>query len=250
VQVFGFYTLNYAKSDTSGVGSFPSNSYDISQDYGRASFDTRHRLFFGGSVMLRYAFRLSPFMVATSGSPFNITAPNDLNGDTIFNDRPGFVSSATCGTTTVTGNIYCTPLGTFNAVPAAGDKLVPINYATGPSRASLNLRLTRTFGFGPKVKGGANNQMGPGGPGGGGGRRGGPLFGTGGGGMGISSNSDRKYNLTLGASARNIFNKVNLANPNGVLGSRYFNTPNAIAGGPFSTGAANRRIDLQATFSF
>jgi hypothetical protein len=68
--------------------------------------------------------------------------------------------------------------------------------------------------------------------------------------MGISSSSDRRYNLTLGVSARNVFNKVNLANPSGVLGSAYFDTPNSIQGGPFSTGAANRRIDLQASISF
>src|ERR1022692_786547 len=30
LQLFGFYTLNYANSDTSGVASFASNSYDIS----------------------------------------------------------------------------------------------------------------------------------------------------------------------------------------------------------------------------
>jgi hypothetical protein len=43
---------------------------------------------------------------------------------------------------------------------------------------------------------------------------------------------------------------VNTANPSGVLGSRFFDVPNALQGGPFSTGAAVRRIDLQATFSF
>ena len=52
MQLFGYYVLNYANSDTSGVSSFPSNSYDISADYGRASFDNRHRLFFGGSFAL------------------------------------------------------------------------------------------------------------------------------------------------------------------------------------------------------
>ena len=112
VQLFGFYTLNYANSNTSGVSSFPSNSYNISQDYGRASFDTRHRLFFGGTIALPYAFRLSPFMIASSGSPFNITSANDLNGDSVFNDRPGFVSTATCATTTISptdANLYCTP---------------------------------------------------------------------------------------------------------------------------------------------
>ena len=56
LQLFGYYTLNYANSDTSGVSSFPSNSYNISQDYGRASFDTRHRLFLGGTIALPYCF--------------------------------------------------------------------------------------------------------------------------------------------------------------------------------------------------
>lgn len=68
--------------------------------------------------------------------------------------------------------------------------------------------------------------------------------------MGPSSTSDRRYNFTVGASARNIFNKVNLANPSGILGSRFFDTPNGLASGPFNNSPANRRIDLQATFSF
>jgi hypothetical protein len=248
VQLFGYYTLNYAKSDTSGVSSFPSNSYDISQDYGRASFDTRQRLFVGGSIAMPYAFRLSPFMVASSGSPFNIFTSTDLNGDSQFNDRPAFASpGASCSS----ANIYCTPLGNFNALPQPGDKIIPINYGTGPAHVSLNLRLSKTFGFGPKLKTGAGNQGGPrgGGGGGGGGQRGGPLFGGGGPMMG-SSTSDRRYNLTLSASARNVFNKVNLANPGGVLGSPFFDKYNNLFGGPFSTGAAVRRIDLQASFSF
>jgi hypothetical protein len=32
VQVFGYYTLNYANGDASGVSDFPSNSYNIRQD--------------------------------------------------------------------------------------------------------------------------------------------------------------------------------------------------------------------------
>ena len=62
--------------------------------------------------------------------------------------------------------------------------------------------------------------------------------------------SDRRYNLTLGVNVRNVFNKVNTANPSGVLGSGFFDIPNALQGGPFSTGSAVRRVDLQATFSF
>jgi hypothetical protein len=266
IQLFGFYTLNYANSDTGGVSSFASNSYDISQDYGRASFDTRHRLFLGGSFALPYAFRLSPFMIASSGTPFNIVTADDLNGDTIFNDRPVLVSTATCSNPgTVTGTTtYCTPLGTFNdALPSAGQRVVPINYGTGPAHFVMNLRLTKSIGFGPKLKSGAGNQNqnqgGP--PGGGGGGRGGgggprgPLFGAGPQ-MGGAS-SDRRYTLSFGVSARNAFNYVNLANPSGVLNktpqgtvSQFFDTPNSLQGGPFSTGTAVRRIDLFATFNF
>ena len=256
LQLFGYYTLNYANSNASGVSTFVSNSYDLSQDYGRASFDTRHRLFLGGSIALPYLFRLSPFMVASSGSPYNITTPTDLNGDSVFNDRPGLISTTACaqGTTPV-GTRYCTPLGTFDSAGAsAAAPLLPINYAVGPSHFTLNLRLTKTFGLGKKLKEGSNTQgMGPGGPGGGGPRGGGggprgPLFG---GGPNLSGPStDRRYNLTLGVNARNVFNKVNAANPSGILGSSFFGIPNSLQAGPFSTGAAVRRIDLQATFSF
>ena len=261
VQLFGFYTLNYANSDTGGVSSFASNSNDISEDYGRASFDTRHRLFFGGSLGLPYFFRLSPFLIASSGTPFNIVTPDDLNGDTIFNDRPAFVSTTACpnpGTTS--GTTYCTPLGTFNdALPTAGQKVVPINYGTGAAHFVLNLRLTKSIGFGPKLKGaGGNQNQGQGGPpggggghggGAGGGPRGGPVFGSGPQ-MGGGGGSDRRYTLTFGASARNALNNVNLANPAGVLGSRFFDTPNSLQQGPFSSGTAVRRIDLFATFNF
>jgi hypothetical protein len=253
VQLFGFYTLGYANSDTSGVSSFPSNSYDISQDWGRASFDVRHRLFLGGSIAFPYLIRLSPFMVVSSGSPFTITSPIDENGDSQYNDRPSFVSSATCpaGVYPAAGsNIYCTQLGTFDASGATG-KLLPINSETGPNHFVLNLRLTKTFGFGSKLKstGGANQaQGGPGGQRGGGGR-GGPLFG--GGPSMMSANSDKRYNLIMGVGVRNVFNNVNAANPNSVLGSAFFDRSNALQGGPFSPStSANRRLELQATFSF
>ena len=210
----------------------------------------------GGSLAFPYLIRLSPFLVANSGSPYNITAPDDLNGDSIFNDRPGLVSRTTCPNGPPVGSIYCTPLGTFDAAGAVGVPLLPINYAAGPTHVTLNLRLTKTFGLGRKIKG--NNvqaQGGPGGPGGaGGGARGGggprgPLFGGGPGGMSGPS-TDRRYNLTLGVNVRNVFNKVNLANPSGILGSSFFDVPNGLQGGPFSTSGAVRRIDLQATFSF
>ncbi len=255
LQLFGFYSFGYANSDTSGISSFPTNSYDIGQDYGRASFDVRHRLFMGGSIALPYLVRLSPFIAVSSGAPFSITSPIDENGDQIYNDRPSLVSSATCPAgTNPQGTIYCTQLGTFDASGATG-KLLPVNSETGPTHFALNLRLSKTFGIGPKMKAAPGNLAQGGGPPGGGGGRGGggprgPLFG-GGGGFNTSSTSDRRYNLTLGVGVRNVFNNVNVANPNAVLGSALFDKSNALQGGPFSQGSsANRRIELQATFAF
>ena len=246
LQLFSYYTLNYANSDTSGVSSFPSNSYNISQDWGRASFDVRHRLFVGGSIGLPYLIRLSPFMIVSSGTPFNITAPYDLNGDSQFNDRPSLVSSATCPLGTLpSASIYCTPLGTFDATGATG-RLLPINSETGSGHFVMNLRLTKTVGFGRKTKGSAGQGQGPGG----GGHYHGPLFG-GGGPISMSSNSERRYNLTFGVSIRNAFNNVNVSNPNGVLSSRLFDISNNLWGYPYSPGTtANRRLDLTAQFTF
>jgi hypothetical protein len=111
-------------------------------------------------------------MIASSGSPFNITTTNDLNDDSIFNDRPGFVSTVTCPTTVNTppSTTYCTPLGTFNAQPSVSDKITPVNYGTGPSQFTLNLRLTKTFGFGRKTGDLSNSGHGGTGNGGGGSR--------------------------------------------------------------------------------
>ncbi|HMB83762.1 MAG TPA: TonB-dependent receptor, partial [Terriglobales bacterium] len=253
LSLFGYYSLNYAKSDTSGASSFPSDQYDLGADYGRASFDTRHRLFLGGTVGLPYAFRLSPFMIFNSGSPYNVTVGQDLNNDSVINDRPAFAT---------TNNPACVSLTAvchYNPSPTGSDVLVPINDLTGPTRFTLNLRLAKTFGFGPE-KGGkaADGGPGPGGPPGGvgggghgpGGRGGGVGRGGGGGPFGQGATTNRRYDLTLSVNARNLLNRVNAATPVGNLGSNFFGQSVALAGGPFSSAAANRRIELQAMFSF
>jgi hypothetical protein len=290
LTLFGFYSLSYAKSDTGGAGSFPSNPYDILADYGRASFDTRNRIFLGGTVTLPKGFRLNPFLVAASGSPFNVTIPDDLIGSSRLNQRPGFVSSTTCPNGPPTGSDYCTPLGTFDSMPTTGEALVPINSFTGPALFTFNLRVSKTFGFGGSLESAASNGQpggqggrgapgggpgglggpggGPGGPGGGpgGGGRGGPggggrgPGGPGGGPFGGAPSSGQKYTLTLSANIRNLFNVANFATPSGALGSTRFDQLLQMAGGGgfggggggglYSFGTADRRIDLQLTFSF
>lgn len=241
LSLFGYYTLNYANSDTSGSASFPTNQFDILQDYGRAAFDTRHRLFMGGTMGMPYGFRLSPFLVASSGSPFNITLGNDLNGDSIFNDRPTFPTIQTNPAL-----IRATEWGTFDLSPIPGEPVIPINLGTSDPRFSLHLRVSKTFGFGQKEgrAGGGPGGPGPGTfgrPGGGGDHHHGPWGGD---------SSGRKYSLTLSVGVRNIFNNVNRNAPVGVLSSPIFGEVNSLAGGPFSGGSSNRRVDLQMNFSF
>ncbi len=241
-SLFGFYTLNYADANTAGPSSFPMNQYDLAEDYGPAPYDVHHRVFVGGSWNLPRGFQVFPFVVASSGRPFNITLGQDLNGDSIFNDRPTFATPGASGP-----NIVATRWGTFNTNPASGGTVIPPNYGIGPGEFTANLRLSKTFGFGPET-------------GGGGGRGGQRVVGHGqglggrglssGGGWSWGNTSNRKYNLTLGVSARNLFNNVNLAPPIGQLSSPLFGHSNGLLGGFFSSAAANRRIDLQAIFSF
>ncbi len=259
LSLSGYYSLNFAHSDTAGPTSFPSQPYNINADYGRASFDVRNRVFFGGSISLPYGFRLNPFMVFNSGTPFNVTTPLDLNGTSILNDRPALVSTATCPavTPTATPNVVCTQLGTFNTIPLPGQQIIPINNYTAPNLFTFNLRLSKTFGFGSKKEVADQNAAAGGGPGrpggfgrGVGGPGGGGRGGGGGGRFGGPAANNQRYNLTFSVNARNLFNIVNDSTPAGSLGSRSFDMPNALAGGAFGNGAAVREIQLQAQFSF
>jgi hypothetical protein len=270
VSLFGFYVLGKAESDTDGVGSYPVNQYNALGEYGSSSFDVRHRFMVGGSIRAKWGVNLNPFVTASSGSPFNITTGRDNNGDTIYNDRPSFA------TVTSGANIVTTAWGVFNLTPGLNDVLIPRNYGRGPGQFTINMRLSRTWSFGERAA--STNPMmqsgpmgggmggpppgggGPGGGGGGGGRGpggGGPGGGgPGGGGPGgmMDSNSDKRFNLTLSASARNLLNHVNLGTPIGNLSSPLFGESNSLGGmmGPGGGGGAagNRRLELQLRLSF
>jgi hypothetical protein len=248
LSVFGYYGLNYARGDVNGVGSLPSSSINLKQDYGRAGFDVRSRLFMVGSYSAPHYFRFSPFIVAQAGNPFNITLSQDLNGDSFFNDRPSFAAAGSSG-----ANIVSNSYGNFNTAPAAGTKPIPVNYGNGPSLVSVNLRVSKTWGFGKRLHPDASAVNGGGaashGGGGGGEHRGG---GGGGGPFGNDGNTGRRYNVTLNAQALNLFNIANYAAPTGTIDSSLFGKSNALAGQIFSSpnGSASRRIFLQARLTF
>lgn len=241
----GYYTLNYANSDTAGPTTFPSNPYDIYEDYGRASFAIRNRVFLGGTASLPHAITVSPFLLVASGTPYNMTINQDLIGSSTLNQRPAF-----CTHPNAASDCIQTRYGDFDANPAPGEEIVPSNYLTGPTRFTMNLRLTKSIGFGKPFEGRVGGPQGQRRGGGRGARGGGNPFGRAGGGGGGANAVTHRYNLTFSVNARNIFNFVNLATPIGNLNSPLFGRSDALAGGAFSTQSADRQIFLQTTFSF
>lgn len=255
-QLQGYYAYGQAHTNAS---SFPMDQYNDDAEWGRAPYDARHRAFIGGNVGLPLKWVAAPFVTMNSGLPFNITTGNAFDGDGIFNARPSFATSASNPR-----YVYTTPWGVFNAQPLPGETLIPYDFGDGPTQFSVNLRLSRTWGWGERVTG-PRGGGGGGGFGGGGGRGGGGGFNTGGrgfGGFGNAGGGGQKYQLTFLVNVRNAFNHVNYGPPNGVLTSPFFgqsttlssgNLPNG--GGPTQFGGAgsaagNRRIELQLRFQF
>jgi len=259
LSLFGYYSLNSAHGDTSGNGGFITTPGNIAADYGRTGFDVKSRIFMAGSVTLPHYIQISPFMIGQTGNPYNVTVGNDLNHDTIFNDRPLLVPAGTTGSQTING------CGTFVSPAAgtapAGSPVVPINACTGPGLFTLNFRLTKTFGFGPMrnatpgQSGRGQNGQGGGPPGGGGNHnRGGGGGGGGGGGPmmfgGGGGNTGKRYNLSVGMSVNNLFNNTDLATPIGTLSSPKFGQSTQVTGGAYTGDSAIRRIQVQASFTF
>ena len=80
------------------------------------------------------------------GRPFNITVGRDLNGDTLFTDRPAFATDLTRATS-------AGPPSAPSTSAPAGQTLVPRNYGDGPGQVALNLRVAKAFKLGEEVKG-------------------------------------------------------------------------------------------------
>src|SRR6185437_13150268 len=248
---------------------FPVNSYDLSGEFGRGSFDIRHRFTIFGTVNLPWwKLVLNPFVVANSGPPFNITTGQDRNLDRQFNERPSFAGpNADCSAR----NIRCTSFGNFNLTPLPGETIVPRNFGDAPGAFNVNLRVSRAFAFGnihrgnpaaPGQQGGAARPAG--GPvpnpaaaaGGGGGARvaaAGP--GPQGGGGGPAS--EKRYTLNVSLNFQNLLNHVNLGLPVGNLASPSFGESLGLGpvfggggNGGGSTGAGNRRIYAQVRLNF
>jgi len=264
------YAFARANSDSDGAGTFASNPYDFSAEYGSASTDVRHRFSINGTYRAPWGITLNPFLIVTSGTPFNITIGRDLNGDTLFTDRSAFATDLN------RPSVVFTKYGAFDTNPLPGAIIIPRNYGRGPGAITSMLRVSKTFGFGSERRSAqsqtprGNNRAGGrggaaggrGGLGGFGGQRGGGrgAGGAGGGAGGFGSGeSARRYNLTFSVNFQNILNHVNFSRPIGNLSSSLFGQSNSSAGGFGGFGGGgrggssapyNRLIEFQLRFSF
>jgi hypothetical protein len=257
--IFGNYALGKWETNAESGSGSPLDPYDFSREYGRASFDVRHRVIIGGSITLPSDIRLSPFVIATSGRPFNITTGRDDNGDTLFTERPAFATDPNAP------GVIATRLGLFDTTPSPGQEIIPRNFGEGPGFLMTRLRLSKTIGFGTVQEPTETAaQDGPGGPpsgmwaGGGGRGPGGPGGGRGGRGFGGGGRiPGKRYSLTFSVDVSNVLNHTNQGETIGNLTSPLFGLSNSSlsgfgfrGGGGGMSAAGNRRIELQMRFSF
>jgi hypothetical protein len=226
-----------------GIGNcFPADSYDVSGEYSRVAFIPSANFFVGGSLVLpKLKINLNPFIVYSSGRPFNIVTGRDTNGDGLFTERPAFATSQTDPE-----NLRRTKFGDFDLSPVPGQELIPRNYGLGPSFFSVNLGINRSFAFGnipsaPAPAGAAKpasaaapkNAAAP----------------------ASGPSPEKRYTLTLSVNIQNLLNTTNLQNPIGNLSSPRFGESFSTAGGfgfgpSGSAAAGNRRIQIQVRLGF
>jgi len=226
LYLFAFYVAQRDHSDANGSSWFASNPYDIRQDYGRDDSDTAQSFYTGASINLPYGFTVQPFISARGGRPFNITTGTDLNGDTIYNDRPAFATDLT------RPSALRTAYGNFDTAPIPSQTIIPYNYGHGPGLVWVDLQASEVFHVGPLPASKAIPQTGP-----------------------VAAarpmaHPERPWTLSFSVEAQNLFNHVDPGAPDGVLSSPLFGRSLSVATDFSALTAANRTILLHSTFTF
>lgn len=181
-NIFSGYLWFDFKTNADHPFLLPQSSYDLRGEWARPFWQTRHRFFLVSLVNLPWKLRASAELNLASGTPFNLTTGRDNNHDGNFNDRPGRVEEN--GPEAV-----ATRFGVLD--PTAVNGTLARNLGTNPATATLDLNLSRTFGFGGRAKG-----------------------------------REPGYQLTINLRANNALNRANLYGVDGVLNSPFFGRPN------------------------
>jgi hypothetical protein len=226
MSLTGTYSLNHALSNTDGIGTFPANPYSMAGEYGPASTDVRHRVTLGGSINTKWNVNFSPLVNIASGPPFDITAGRDIYGTTLFNGRPGIATDPN------KPDVIQTVYGSLDPNSTPDERILHRNYGRGPGTIFVNAHVTKAVKLGPKpseaAQGGSRSSAG--------------------------NEVKRPYTLSITMEMVNLLNHTNPGPIIGNITSPLFGRANQPAGGGgfsgFSEAANNRRLELQARFTF
>lgn len=237
-SLFASYTLSKAESDSDGPFYFPADSSTLAREYGRTALDIRHSFVMVSNLTGPWGLALSPLLTLRSGIPYNITTGTDSNLDGVLTDRPALTNDAG------KPGVRQTSMGLLDPHPGPDQKIIPRNFGSGPGFFQLDLRLSKTItpsslarfarsiiGAGSKSDRGAA--------------------------AGASAGKGREKDgskLTLAIQVYNLTNRTNLGATVGNVSSPLFGRSNSIIGGygfgPNSNPSYNRRVELQARYSF
>ena len=243
--VFAAYTLQRQANEGAGVSSFPSEPYNLRADYAPDAAAFKQVLNSALIWTLPHGLQAGLFFNAHSGTGFDITTGTDLNGDTIFNDRPAYATDLS------RPSVVRTRFGNFDTLPLPGAALVPRNAGEAPALLWLDPQLRKNFHIGPrpsaeKIKAGntaasaAASAPSPARP-------------------------ERPWQLSFQVDAQNILNHTNPGTPIGVLPTpgqplchglqsttacSYFGQSLSLANDFSPLTASNRTILVQSFFTF
>ena len=194
--------LNFTDSDF----SLPADNYDLAAEWGPSSRDARHRFFAMANFGLPKNTRLASSPGELGAALTTSSTGFDTNGDTVINDRPEGVTR---------------------------------NTLRGAATMNLNLRLSKTFAFGPQQQTTSDGMP----RFRGGGRRRRPRRSRWPGPMMMMDGGTNRYKMEFYVQAFNLLNRTNFQNFVGNLTSDYrFGTA-------LSSGRA-RRIEVGINFGF
>lgn len=216
------YTFSKSLDDASGGGGFyqgpPEDSRDLRRDYGRSTFDLRHRFTVtyawripapAGLPRLLHAlaanWQLNGITTLQTGGPINITLPFDNSGTGEFRDRPSLVGNP---------HVPFDPLGPY-LNPAAFARPAPGTYGdlgrnafSGPGLNDFDVSFVRTQ----------------------------PI--------------SHDWRMRLRAEFFNIWNHPNFANPSTAFGSGFQLTSTPDSFNPYFGNGSPRNVQLVAEFEF
>ena len=165
-----------------------SNPYNIRQDYGPSPWNRRNNFTLLGTITGPFKIQWSPFFIASSGAPYDLTIGTDLYGTTVANARPAFATDLS------RPSVVITRFGAFDTDPLPGQTIVPRDYLTGTPMWNINMRVGRTFPIG-KLK---------------------------------NASGERRMKLNVNVDVNNVLNHLNQGGWVGILSSPLFGQSTAI----------------------